>query len=287
MSAPSSRNCKCFMIFSCAVNVVLAIVFGVLVGLNWDKLLDNYFRFSNSETPQSVIGNATVSGKAITIRDSVCFSCDYLGSGVSVNETLYEEIVTTDCKHKLCCIKDKVIHDFVIATQNENNENENSSSIRDSFAWWRNRANSAHFYLDREIPVSKENKLRWKADDTYGTAFAQDIVLVNGTHMRIKQDGIYFIYTSTTFDHSRQDTVETIYQSLIKYHPYLPKTGDVDLVFSKFGGSRESDRHHTNFLAGVFKLEPGFLIASSLSQRGHVFLDASSPIKNYIGLYKL
>lgn len=103
------------MIFSCAVNVVLAIVFGVLVGLNWDKLLDNYFRFSNSETPQSVIGNATVSGKAITIRDSVCFSCDYLGSGVSVNETLYEEIVTTDCKHKLCCIKDKVIHDFVIA----------------------------------------------------------------------------------------------------------------------------------------------------------------------------
>jgi hypothetical protein len=132
-----------------------------------------------------------------------------------------------------------------------------------------------------------ENKLRWKADDTYGTAFAQDIVLINGTHMEINQEGYYFIYTATTFDHSGQDTVATLYQRLVKFHPMLPITGDVELIFSKFGGSRESDRHHTNFLAGVFKLTPKYRISSSLSLNAHRFLDKSSFIKNYIGIYKL
>ncbi|XP_062568728.1 uncharacterized protein LOC134230879 [Saccostrea cucullata] len=281
----SGQVCKIIVIISCVINLLLAIVFGFLLALNWENV-GAYFRFKTDTLQQEIIGNVSGDGELQT-KDSVCFSCDYLGNSVSVNETLYDKIVTTDCQHKLCCIKNSVIHDFVQATLNQNNDKGNNSSIRDSFTWWRNRPHSAHLYLDRDNSVTKENKLRWITDDSYGTAFAHDIELMNGTHMRIKKGGIYFIYSSTTFDHTGQDTVETLYQSIIKYHPMLPKTGDVDLIFSKFGGSPESDRHHTNFLAGVFELQKDYRIASPLSQSGHKFLDKSSVIKNYFGIYKL
>lgn len=132
-----------------------------------------------------------------------------------------------------------------------------------------------------------ENKLRWVASDLFGTAFTKNIDLQNATHLQIKQSGNYFIYSSTTFDHSKDIYVETFYQSLTKFHPLLPRTGDVDLVFSKFGGSKTSDKHHTNFLAGVFELQRGYLISSSLSQSAHNFLDQSNQVNNYIGLFKL
>ena len=135
--------------------------------------------------------------------------------------------------------------------------------------------------------VFLDNKLRWVDRDSYGTAFTRDVDLENGTHLRINHSGSYFIYSSTSFSMGGGGIVETFYQSVTKYHPLLPRTGDVDLVFSKYGGARSSAKHHTNFLAGVFELQSGYLISSSLSSAGHLYLDNASPVTNYIGLYKL
>lgn len=279
---------KTCLIISCGINFALAITVGVLAfiyhNLDQETVQNKDLKPLTNTAPQLLQANVSLGDE---LQSSVCFNCDYLGEDVNVNETLYDGIYTAGQQSKLCCLKDMAIQEFIRGIQNEDNHIGNANSVRNSFHWWRVRPCAAHLYLDRKNSISKENKLRWVDRDSFGTAFTKDIELHNATHLEIKQSGNYFIYSSTTFDHSKETDVETFYQSLTKFHPLLPRTGDVDLVFSKFGGSKTSDKHHSNFLAGVFELQRGYLVSSSLSQSAHNFLDKSSQVNNYFGLFKL
>lgn len=280
---------KTCLYFSIGINIFLAIFVSVLA-IYFNTLDKETVENKDVPKPSTNIAQKLLQANVSLVGDlqsSVCFNCDYLGEDVNTNETLYDDIYTTDRQNKLCCLKDTAIQEFIRAIQNEDNHIGNANSVSDSFHWWRERPCAAHLYLDRKKSISKENKLRWVASDSLGTAFTKDIDLQNATHLQIMESGNYFIYSSTTFDHSKDIYVETFYQSLTKFHPLLPRTGDVDLVFSKFGGSKTSDKHHTNFLAGVFELQRGYLISSSLSQSAHNFLDQSNQVNNYIGLFKL
>lgn len=284
-----SSTPKTCLFISCGINILLAISVSVLAiyykSMEKEPVENKDLLKPSTNTALKLLQANVSLGE--DLQSSVCFNCDYLGEGVNTNETLYDDIYTTDRQNKLCCLKDTAIQEFIRAIQNKDNRIGNTNSVRNSFHWWRDRPCAAHLYLDRKRSISKENKLRWTDSDSFGTAFTKDIDLQNATHLQIKHSGNYFIYSSTTFDHSKDIYVETFYQSLTKFHPLLPRTGDVDLVFSKFGGSKTSDKHHSNFLAGVFELQRGYLISSSLSQSAHNFLDQSNHVNNYIGLVKL
>lgn len=272
---------KC-VISSVVANVLMIIIFGsTLIGLHWETIYGTILKLSNRKTPLLVKGN--VSGDAVGLtKESVCMSCDYLGDTVLAHETLYSNVITTECEHKLCCLKDREIRNFL---QSINDVKESNSLTRTSLGWWRNRPSSAHFYMDKETPI-RDNNLQWTLADSHETAFAQGIELLNKTYMKVNSSGLYYIYVATTFDLGSRELISPFYQMLSISHPEQKNTGKSTLVFHKISGPNLK-KQQTIFMSGIFPLMKDYQIFSELSKDGHQFLDTSAVLKNYIGVYKL
>lgn len=93
---------KCLISLTFVGNVLIIILGSAWIGFN----------FWNRKTP--LMDKRNVSGDAIGLtKDSVCMSCDYLGDTVLAHETLYSDVITTECENKLCCLKDGEIRNFL------------------------------------------------------------------------------------------------------------------------------------------------------------------------------
>lgn len=88
---------KCLISLTFVGNVLIIILGSAWIGLHWENM-----------------DKRNVSGDAIGLtKDSVCMSCDYLGDTVLAHETLYSDVITTECENKLCCLKDGEIRNFL------------------------------------------------------------------------------------------------------------------------------------------------------------------------------
>lgn len=269
---------KCLISLTFVGNVLIIILGSAWIGLHWETIFLNFW---NRKTP--LMDKRNVSGDAIGLtKDSVCMSCDYLGDTVLAHETLYSDVITTECENKLCCLKDGEIRNFL---QSINDLKESNSLTKTSLGWWRNRPNSAHFYMDKDTPV-KDKDLQWMLADSQETAFAQGIELLNKTYMKVNSVGLYYIYAATTFDLGSRELISPFYQILRKSHPKQTNTGDESLVFHKISGLT-LEKQQTIFMSGIFFLMKNHQISSELSEGGHKFLDTSAVLKSYIGAYKL
>lgn len=269
---------KC-AISSVVANVLMIIILGItLIGFHWEAIRGTIFKLSNRKTPLLVKGNASGDEVGLT-KESVCMSCDYLGDNVLAHETLYSDVITTECEHKLCCLNDREILNFL---QSINDVKESNSLTMTSLRWWRNRPSSAHFYMDQDTPI-KDKNLQWTLE-SHETAFAQGIELLNKTYMKVNSRGLYYIYVATTFDLGSREQISPFYQTLSSSHPKWEFRDQ--LVFLKISGSKLK-KQQTMFGSGIFYLKKDDRIFSELSKDGHQFLDTSAVLKNYIGVYKL
>lgn len=108
---------KTCLFISCGVNIILAIFVSVLA--IYYNILDKE-TVENEDLPKPstniaqklLQANVSLGGD---LKSSVCFNCDYLGEDVNTNETLYDDIYTTDRQNKLCCLKDTAIQEFIRA----------------------------------------------------------------------------------------------------------------------------------------------------------------------------
>lgn len=100
---------------SCAINValIIAIIFILVLGGHFNDVddLDDY----EVDVQSSAIHQPNSSYDGGISNSSVCLFCDYLGDTVKKNETLYDDIYRTSDQRKLCCFRNRVIHDFVRA----------------------------------------------------------------------------------------------------------------------------------------------------------------------------
>lgn len=100
---------KCLISLTFVGNVLIIILGSAWIGLHWETIFLNFW---NRKTP--LMDKRNVSGDAIGLtKDSVCMSCDYLGDTVLAHETLYSDVITTECENKLCCLKDGEIRNFL------------------------------------------------------------------------------------------------------------------------------------------------------------------------------
>lgn len=230
----------------------------------------------------------------IKMPDSgVCFPCDYLGPDVKKEDTLYDHIHMTDNGQKLCCITSlpdiTTLMRKVVERQFPPGEHDYSedSKVRESIKWWRERPHSIHMYHD-----TTANNLTWTIrEDGLGTAFSNGIKSVDNRFVVPRHDygdsALYFIYAAVTFDFADETylkVVPTVYHNITRRHPNLPKTGEISMLMSKYGGSAESDRIHTSFLCGTFKLQSGYEIGSYVDSFQYV---KKSTYASYFGMFRL
>ena len=128
-------------------------------------------------------------------------------------------------------------------------------------------------------------------EDGLGTAFSNGIKSVDNRFVVPRHDygdsALYFIYAAVTFDFADETylkVVPTVYHNITRRHPNLPKTGEFSMLMSKYGGSAESDRIHTSFLCGTFKLQSGYEIGSYVDSFQYV---KKSTYASYFGMFRL
>ena len=115
MASSNENHCKRCLMVSCAINValIIAIIFILVLGGHFNDIddLEDY----EVNVQSSAIHQTNSSYDGGMSNSSVCLFCDYLGDTVNKNETLYEDIYRTSDQRKLCCFRNRVIHDFVRA----------------------------------------------------------------------------------------------------------------------------------------------------------------------------
>ena len=115
MASSNENHCKRCLMVSCVINValIIAIIFILVLGGHFNDVddLEDY----EVNVQSSAIHETNSSYDGGISNSSVCLFCDYLGDTVNENETLYEDIYRTSDQRKLCCFRNRVIHDFVRA----------------------------------------------------------------------------------------------------------------------------------------------------------------------------
>ncbi|KAK3092986.1 hypothetical protein FSP39_009672 [Pinctada imbricata] len=278
MAELSSRVSKRTLSISCkisiAINLLLLVtILGIQLYMN--GTFHNHHRETNEEIPRT---------RDISDSDVLCIPCDDLGSGVTYNDTLYDDIVTTSCGHRVCCIKDqKYLINLVkkmtyAGTLDARNGNE--------LLWWRQRENAAHVYL--KTPVDNP-PITWTAEDETGTAFSKLAMTSSGERLIIPRTGLYFVYAVFSFDFSghvgTSGRIPQIYHNITMEHPLLKRTGQRALLMSKYGGMNSDDKTYTSFVCGVFDLQNGFEIGTHASNID--VIDFSSKYKNFFGIFQV
>lgn len=108
---------KTCLYFSIGINIFLAIFVSVLA-IYFNTLDKETVENKDVPKPSTNIAQKLLQANVSLVGDlqsSVCFNCDYLGEDVNTNETLYDDIYTTDRQNKLCCLKDTAIQEFIRA----------------------------------------------------------------------------------------------------------------------------------------------------------------------------
>lgn len=112
-----SSTPKTCLFISCGINILLAISVSVLAiyykSMEKEPVENKDLLKPSTNTALKLLQANVSLGE--DLQSSVCFNCDYLGEGVNTNETLYDDIYTTDRQNKLCCLKDTVIQEFIRA----------------------------------------------------------------------------------------------------------------------------------------------------------------------------
>ncbi|OWF56727.1 hypothetical protein KP79_PYT20185 [Mizuhopecten yessoensis] len=101
--------------------------------------------------------------------------------------------------------------------------------------------------------------------------------------IQVTDPGLYFIYSSITFQAPHTDLNAQVYHILLREHYLLPKTGATIMMINKYGGGDQSSGFYTSFLCGAFRLRAGDEVFVKVSNTSFVY---NSYYSNYLGLYR-
>ncbi|KAL3859242.1 hypothetical protein ACJMK2_009470 [Sinanodonta woodiana] len=222
-----------------------------------------------------------------SVQESLCIPCDYIGSRVKTEDTLFNTIYS--CGKKICCVRNAALQKLVLlmiqdgSTKEVTNErltSQNHGDFNKSLVIWRSRPIAAHLYAN---VTSLPEKITWQNEDGFGLAFMRGVTLTPESRLEVPEAGFYFIYSAVTFQ--CQLGSRPLIQMINRQHRGRPNAGVQQLLLSKTSECGPGG-FYTSFLAGVVKLNSNdelsvYLTDTSLQCVYRVKLS------NYFGLYLL
>ncbi|KAK3609995.1 hypothetical protein CHS0354_032339 [Potamilus streckersoni] len=219
-------------------------------------------------------------------KDSLCIPCNYLGSTIKAEYTLFDSI--TPCGSKLCCIRNGTLQKLFLLMLQEGSTSkatkerldlENYTDGNTTISTWRSRIIAAHVYAK---VTSLPEKLTWQTDAGHGTAFTHGITLTPESRLQVPRAGFYFIYSTVTFKCQTEPTTALVHR-MNRQHKNRPNAGVQTLLLSK-PNECGSDGIYSSFLAGVMKLTNNDELSVSLNDFSLTSVYKST-LSNYFGLY--
>ncbi|KAK3609996.1 hypothetical protein CHS0354_032340 [Potamilus streckersoni] len=219
------------------------------------------------------------------IKDSLCLPCNYLGSAVKVEDTLFD--VISSCGHVFCCVKNGALQKcFLLMLQEghgskgttESLASENYGGVNMTQSTWCSRNVAAHLYAN---VTSLPEKLTWQTDAGYGSAFTQNITLTPDSRLQVPYAGFYFIYSLVTFK-CQQGSVSRVHM-ITRQHRVRPNAGVQPLLRSKTSECGP-DGIYTSFLAGVQGLKSNDELSVNLTDFSLTSVYKET-LSNYFGVY--
>ncbi|KAL3859239.1 hypothetical protein ACJMK2_009468 [Sinanodonta woodiana] len=219
------------------------------------------------------------------LKDSVCITCDYLGSTLKAEDTLFH--IIAPCGHRFCCLRNSRFQKFLLLVLQEEYfkeatsrslTSENYADVYESLEIWRSRDIAAHLYVN---VTSLPEKLTWTTDGGFGSAFLSGITLTQESRLMVPRAGYYFIYSVVTFN--CQDSLKPRPHLINRQHAGRPKAGVQQLLMSK-SSECGPDGSYTSFLSGVLELKRHDEISVNLTDDSLSSIHTSS-LFSFFGIY--
>ncbi|KAK3609989.1 hypothetical protein CHS0354_032333 [Potamilus streckersoni] len=219
------------------------------------------------------------------LKDAVCMPCDNLGSTLKAEDTLFNFI--SPCGFRFCCVTNARFQKFLLLVlqdgyikeaTSKSFTSDNYAEVYETLETWRSRDLAAHLYVD---VTSLPEKLNWRIDDGFGSAFLRGITLTQESRLMVPRAGYYFIYSAVTF--KCQDSLKPRLHLINRQHKERPNAGVQQLLLSKSsecgpGGS------YTSFLSGVLELKRHDEISVTLTNDSLPSVYTSA-LSNFFGIY--
>ncbi|OWF56724.1 hypothetical protein KP79_PYT20182 [Mizuhopecten yessoensis] len=156
-------------------------------------------------------------------------------------------------------------------------------------AFWTKRKVAAHMFLDNKLLRSSNAiapRIPWDGHDYHNLSMTSHLLVYDPDKrsIQVKQYGLYFVYSSITFQTPPTDLNAQVYHMLLREHYLLPNTGAIMMMMNKYGGGKQSSGFYTSFLCGVFKLRADDEIFVKVSNVSFLY---DFHYSNYLGLYRL
>ncbi|XP_071085434.1 uncharacterized protein [Haliotis cracherodii] len=163
---------------------------------------------------------------------SVCFVCDYLGSGIESNDTLFR--LAKEGNHTFCCLKEK------------------------------DELSPAFEQMAKAIYKGKGTTLTWNGRGRNNFAFMSGVVY-RDRKIHIPSNGRYHVYSHVTYKQNK-DTYgyKTFLHQITREHPRQPKLGEVTLLVTKNSYSTH-ELYQSSFLSAILVMRKNDRIAVNVS----------------------
>ncbi|KAK3609997.1 hypothetical protein CHS0354_032342 [Potamilus streckersoni] len=250
-------------------NIALVIAVALLATKGGKNIENNEENCAIQQLPKEIFENL------------VCVPCDYLGSNLTVEETLFD--VVSSCGYQVCCVKNAAIQKFFLLMLAESHKSQASATLLDSDVHkmlnsWRSRKIGAHLYAN---VTSLPEKLTWQTNVGFGSAFMNGIILTPESRLQVPQAGFYYIYSAVTFKCRPESTF--VNHMIDRQHRGRPNANVQHLLLRK-SNECSFNGFYTSFLAGVLKLTSNDEISVSLVDNS-LFSVNASPLGNYFGVF--
>ncbi|KAK3609986.1 hypothetical protein CHS0354_032330 [Potamilus streckersoni] len=221
------------------------------------------------------------------VQDLLCIPCDYLGSHVTTEDTLFNTILF--CGNKFCCVRNAALQKFFLLmlqegytreVTTERRTSQNHGDVYKSLETWRSRKIAAHLYANI---TSLPEKLTWQTEDGYGSAFTLGLTLTPASRLKVPKAGFYFIYSAITFKCHLGSRPLT--HMISRQNRGRPNAGVQPLLLSKTSECGP-DGFYTSFLASVLKLTSNDELSVNLTDFSLSNVYRAS-VSNYFGVYLL
>ncbi|XP_067668488.1 tumor necrosis factor ligand superfamily member 6-like [Haliotis asinina] len=217
----------------------------------------------------------------VAVTGSVCFVCDYLGSRIDSNDTLYR-VVRGD-NHTFCCLKEMeelslAFQQMARATYEGNVDAPVSPGL--TYSWMEGRI-GAHLYLD---PAAiNGSTLPWNGHGRIHFAYTSGVIYKNG-HIHIPSKGRYHVYSHVTYKRQQDTSKDTEFlHQIVREHPRQPNLGEVILLLNKNSYSTHEE-YQTSFLSAILYMRKNDRIAVKVSD---VLSVHKQSLRTFLGVRKL
>ncbi|XP_046344420.2 tumor necrosis factor-like [Haliotis rufescens] len=193
---------------------------------------------------------------------SVCFVCDYLGSGIESHDTLFR--LAKGGNHTFCCLKEKdeltpAFEQMAKAIYKGKADAPLTPSVA---APWMRGATGALLYLD---PAAiNGSTLTWNDRGRNNFAFMSGVEY-RDRKIHIPSNGRYHVYSHVTYKQNK-DTYgcKTFLHQITREHPRQPKLGEVTLLVTKNSYSTH-EIYQSSFLSAILVMRKNDRIAVNVS----------------------